>query len=205
MFFRSDPFTSHRARNGCESARRRTLGGSGCFPFLQERLLTRAAQLVLWSATIAMPSFTTQRHILRTSDPAQILPLKLSDTRPTTTSRLRKRCCRLLVVLFLSFWALFWLYNHQPGEDSPASEENTTNHSLPPLYEAYHDYERHLPQHNLSLPFPEGRDAKFFWVPNHVTGEHCFCLCMTTGVIFFRSLGVGQRYAGAPPQRSPCA
>lgn len=41
-------------------------------------------------------------------------------------------------------------------------------HSLPPLYEQYHDYERHLPQHNLSLPFPEGRDAKFLWAANHV-------------------------------------
>jgi hypothetical protein len=39
------------------------------------------------------------------------------------------------------------------------------------LYEAYHDYERHLPQHNLSLPFPEGRDAKFFWAANHVTSS----------------------------------
>lgn len=47
----------------------------------------------------------------------------------------------------------------------------TEGHSLPPLYEVYHDYERHLPQHNLSLPFPEGRDAKFFWAANHVTSS----------------------------------
>ena len=111
-----------------------------------------------------MPHGKSPRH------PAQILPLKVSDTRPASTSRLPRRCCRLLTILFLSFWALVWFYNRHTREDSPASEEITA--SLPPLYEAYHDYERHLPQNNLSLPFPEGRDAKFFWAPNHVVREH---------------------------------
>jgi hypothetical protein len=46
------------------------------------------------------------------------------------------------------------------------------------LYEAYHDYERHLPQHNLSLPFPEGRDAKFFWAANHVTSMNIGYSCI---------------------------
>ncbi|KAH0836495.1 hypothetical protein J3R83DRAFT_8131 [Lanmaoa asiatica] len=116
---------------------------------------------------MTMPSARSQKHLLRTSDPAHILPLKVSDTRPASTSRPFKRCCRLLIILFLSFWALVWLYNRYPEEGSPGSEENAADHALPPLYEAYHDYERRLPQHNLSLPFPEGRDAKFFWVPNH--------------------------------------
>ncbi|KAF8554311.1 hypothetical protein OG21DRAFT_1440550 [Imleria badia] len=112
-----------------------------------------------------------QRHFLRSYDPPQVLPLRVSDTRPASTSRLPKRCARLLIILFLSCSALVLLYSRRTGEDWPASEENPADHSLPPLYEAYHDYERHLPQHDLSLPFPEGRDAKFFWAPNHVTAS----------------------------------
>ncbi|KAG9309925.1 hypothetical protein JVU11DRAFT_9957 [Chiua virens] len=113
-----------------------------------------------------------QRHLFRTSDPAQILPLKTSDTRPPLTTRIPKRCFRLLVFLLLSFSALVWLYRRSPPGIEPfEDEDDAAEHTLPPLYEAYHDYERHLPQHNLSLPFPEGRDAKFFWVPNHVTAS----------------------------------
>ncbi|KAL6307747.1 hypothetical protein BKA93DRAFT_727123 [Sparassis latifolia] len=37
----------------------------------------------------------------------------------------------------------------------------------PPLYSDYHQRELQLPQHNLSLPFPEGRHGKYFWVGNH--------------------------------------
>lgn len=130
-----------------------------------------------------MPPVKSSRHLLRTSDPPQILPLKVSDTRPASTSRILRRRCRLLVILFLSSLALLWFYSHSrhTGEDLPASEEIPADHSLPPLYEAYHDYERHLPQHNLSLPFPEGRDAKFFWAPNHVTGECRICSFATAG------------------------
>ncbi|KAG6374801.1 hypothetical protein JVT61DRAFT_4184 [Boletus reticuloceps] len=116
-----------------------------------------------------MPHVKTHRHLLRTSDPVQILPLQVSDTRPTATSRLRKRCFRLLIILFLSCSVLVWFYGRR--EDLPENEEIPADHSLPPLFEAYHDYERHLPQHNLSLPFPEGRDAKFFWASNHVTAS----------------------------------
>lgn len=41
---------------------------------------------------------------------------------------------------------------------------------LPPSYSSYHERERRLPQHSLSLPPPEGRHAKFFWARNHVHG-----------------------------------
>ncbi|KAJ7851503.1 hypothetical protein B0H14DRAFT_2761623 [Mycena olivaceomarginata] len=39
----------------------------------------------------------------------------------------------------------------------------------PPLYEAYHQRERNLSQHNPSLPSPDGRHAKFLWAANHVS------------------------------------
>lgn len=84
--------------------------------------------------------------------------------------------CRVLSFLFAAFWLLVLFYARRPPATAPLSsywkdlEDSFTSFRLPPLYEAYHDYERHLPQHNLSLPYPEGRDAKFFWVAGHVKG-----------------------------------
>ncbi|KAJ7789194.1 hypothetical protein B0H14DRAFT_2945210 [Mycena olivaceomarginata] len=45
------------------------------------------------------------------------------------------------------------------GNDDPPRD--------PPLYEEYRERERHLPQHNASLPYPEGSHAKFLWADNH--------------------------------------
>ncbi|KAH7885742.1 hypothetical protein F5I97DRAFT_1145854 [Phlebopus sp. FC_14] len=115
-----------------------------------------------------MPSFKSRRHTRSFDGP--VLPLKVSDTRPSPRQFLSKRCFRALGLLFLTSWALLWWYHHQEDELPLHWEEwDAEYHSLPPLYEDYHEFERHLPQHNLSLPFPEGRDAKFFWAANHVT------------------------------------
>lgn len=147
-----------------------------------------------------MPSFKSHRP-LRSDGP--VLPLKVPDTRTASRSYLTKRCFRLLVVLFVSSWALLWLYNRQNENVSSLSRDrDITEHSLPPLYEAYHDYERHLPQHNLSLPYPEGRDAKFFWASNHVTGKTGFPLRQPVYIMFVR-LWVGKCHAGASHECSP--
>uniref|UniRef100_D8Q122 Expressed protein n=1 Tax=Schizophyllum commune (strain H4-8 / FGSC 9210) TaxID=578458 RepID=D8Q122_SCHCM len=36
-----------------------------------------------------------------------------------------------------------------------------------PLYPKFHEYERHLPQHNPALPPPDGEHAKFLFIANH--------------------------------------
>ncbi|KAG1817145.1 uncharacterized protein BJ212DRAFT_1351237 [Suillus subaureus] len=100
------------------------------------------------------------------------LPLSNSDTRslPSRFS-LTRRCTRLLTGLILVCLFLFFSSIKATGPSRAQEQSLAEQHSLPPLYEEYHDYERHLPQHNLSLPFPEGRDAKFFWAANHVTSS----------------------------------
>ncbi|OSD08075.1 hypothetical protein PYCCODRAFT_1430264 [Trametes coccinea BRFM310] len=40
---------------------------------------------------------------------------------------------------------------------------------LPPLYSRFHEAELSLPQHNPSLPLPEGKDGKYLWVSNHAS------------------------------------
>ncbi|EMD32600.1 hypothetical protein CERSUDRAFT_118643 [Gelatoporia subvermispora B] len=42
---------------------------------------------------------------------------------------------------------------------------------LPPLYERFHTYELELPQHDPSLPYPEGRLGRYFYPANHVHGS----------------------------------
>ncbi|KAL5519362.1 hypothetical protein ACEPAH_1045 [Sanghuangporus vaninii] len=41
---------------------------------------------------------------------------------------------------------------------------------LPPTYDGYYEIERRYPQHNASLPFPEGRNGRFIYVSN----QHCY-------------------------------
>ncbi|THH30230.1 hypothetical protein EUX98_g3949 [Antrodiella citrinella] len=41
------------------------------------------------------------------------------------------------------------------------------DYPLPPLYRYYHEKEASLSQHDPSLPYPEGSNAKFLWLPNH--------------------------------------
>ncbi|EGN95083.1 hypothetical protein SERLA73DRAFT_187372 [Serpula lacrymans var. lacrymans S7.3] len=108
-----------------------------------------------------------QRHSKPTSD-NPILPLKNSDIWPPSRLSLTKRYTRVVVVVIGALGLLFFFYGREAGKIEIPSIRSGT---VPPLYEKYHEYERHLPQHNLSLPFPEGRDAKFFWAANHVTGS----------------------------------
>ena len=101
-----------------------------------------------------------------------VLPLKHSDSRPPPRQYYTKRCCRVILLL-VTLWVFVLLSPRQPPTQDWTQlreAEDNSRTRLPPLYESYHDYERHLPQHNLSLPYPEGRDAKFFWAANHVHG-----------------------------------
>lgn len=42
---------------------------------------------------------------------------------------------------------------------------------IPPSYESIREFERHLPQHDLSLPFPEGKDGMYLRFPEHLWGH----------------------------------
>lgn len=44
----------------------------------------------------------------------------------------------------------------------------------PPNYSDYHAKELRLPQNNLSLPYPEGRDGKYLWIANRIDSESIY-------------------------------
>ncbi|RDX54563.1 hypothetical protein OH76DRAFT_976578 [Lentinus brumalis] len=43
------------------------------------------------------------------------------------------------------------------------------NYPLPPLYGRFHQAELALPQHDASLPLPEGAHGRYLWVANHAS------------------------------------
>lgn len=76
-----------------------------------------------------------------------------------------KRCGRLSVFCFIALSVVGLLSAFRTGRlDVLFVGPHST------LYDQYHDYERNLPQHDLSLPFPEGKHAKFVWFANHGSG-----------------------------------
>ena len=63
-----------------------------------------------------------------------------------------------------------FLYLSESARSMFFSSKNSVLGSLPPHYYEYHDFERQLPQHDHSLPAPEGKHAKFVFMKNHVVG-----------------------------------
>lgn len=78
------------------------------------------------------------------------------DTASSRGKHINKRYVRNSLAGVLAVFVLVLLHRKMRSESK-----------LPPLYEKYIDYEREMPQHSLSLPYPEGKHAKFLWFANH--------------------------------------
>ncbi|KAF7983707.1 hypothetical protein HWV62_19641 [Athelia sp. TMB] len=100
--------------------------------------------------------------------PRAALP-SLSAPSPSMRTLPRRLRTPVLALLALTTYVLLFLVARAPDPwDADAQP------ALPPLYEAYHAAERGLPQHALDAPFPDGQDAKFFWVANHAPSDFVF-------------------------------
>ncbi|KAI6014964.1 hypothetical protein EDC04DRAFT_2952265 [Pisolithus marmoratus] len=145
--------------NGIRVRRRQTQGGAGCGP--PDTFHQNKARMVRHKPSRSVDD-----------DDDMVLPVSHSDLKLPSRPYFTKRSARVLLILVLASCALVSSIQHAAthlstctgGQQKSIARKNR----LPPLYESYHDYERHLPQHNLSLPQPRGRDAKFFWAANHV-------------------------------------
>jgi len=73
----------------------------------------------------------------------------------------------------------------------------------PPLYQHYSESEEQLPQHDLTLPFPEGRHAKYIWFSNHVRSTWWQYLIFRCLRWQSRRRWVGKSYAGTRHECSP--
>lgn len=104
-----------------------------------------------------------------------------------------RRIARFVALVLLTFASFTFIISHTPNlrtqHSSPWSNQSlayptypiprdlpplsTTEDAvttLPPLYHEYTAYEDALPQHDHSLPSPEGSDAKFVFFANHAWG-----------------------------------
>lgn len=84
-----------------------------------------------------------------------------------------KRFHRIAVGAMILISLSLVLYAYRRGRSAEsvkfdAVPDTATDHPLPPLYKQYSASEEQLPQHNLDLPFPDGRHAKYIWFSNHV-------------------------------------
>ncbi len=75
--------------------------------------------------------------------------------------------CRRMKILLLVFALL--------ATASVAALTYVLNYSLPPLYGRFHQAELALPQHDVSLPLPEGAHGRYLWVANHASSEFRSC------------------------------
>ncbi|KAH9936916.1 hypothetical protein B0H21DRAFT_698938 [Amylocystis lapponica] len=73
----------------------------------------------------------------------------------------------ILIAFTLNVAAVLWFVG--PARDVVADIRVLVgNAERPPLFESYHENEVLLPQHNPDLPFPEGRDGKYLYWPDHI-------------------------------------
>lgn len=124
-----------------------------------------------------------------------LLPTSTSPERPTSNRahmsprvagifiprRYARICvttiCAVALFIFVPFdlYSLYptsalWTRSAYPPYPVPL-DTPPTNDTRPPLYQRYTEYEKILSQHDESLPFPEGKHAKFVYFANHAWGS----------------------------------
>ncbi len=106
-----------------------------------------------------------------------MLPFQIDRVAPSR-SFLPRRLNKAAVAAVATFClcTIVVIFHHvQLAIDLPFglfSDEPDAKHdpNFPPLYKEYYKYERNLPQHDLSLPFPEGATGRYLYPANHVWG-----------------------------------
>ena len=119
---------------------------------------------------------------------AQILPAPVTmflEKRPSTVFRPSSILPRWLRFGFLFLATIAFLfhyfYSSTSNPDDPdyllsflhdlPKPENGTN---PPRFYEWHDREKRLPQHDLNLPYPQGREGRYIRFSNQVWGTSFF-------------------------------
>lgn len=151
------------------------------FPF--PPIVHSAQQNLMW------PKFAHNLHTvdeLPTTLPTGATEHKLRHSSFVSLHPRRHARACFAVLALLSLACLLWtsalrlnwsqpIFPSQPKADPtlpPSKGDTGANKDLPPLYDEWYEYERSMPQHNVSLPFPEGASGLYFYPANHVWGEH---------------------------------
>lgn len=81
-------------------------------------------------------------------------------------------------LLFLATIAFFFHYNRSSTSTSnPDDSDNILSFlrgNNPPRFYEWHDREKLLPQHNVDLPYPQGREGRYIRFANQLCGALSF-------------------------------
>jgi hypothetical protein len=122
---------------------------------------------------------------------AQILPAPVTvslEKRPSSPFRPRSILPRRLRghffgLLFLATIAFFFHYNHSSTSTADDPDyllsflrglPEPEGGSNPPRFYEWHDREKRLPQHDVNLPYPQGREGRYIRFTNQVWGTLSF-------------------------------
>ena len=111
-----------------------------------------------------------------------LLPRSFHNIQKTARSTFGRHRLQFIIAFIISFTFLLFLLNPvqtyqrfraQPSEifeEQPASGSPPAPLPLPPppKYEKLRQWEANLPQHNLDLPFPEGRTGRYVKFSNQI-------------------------------------
>lgn len=135
-------------------------------------------------------SFSSSRMRFPSTRPAswgyEVLPSNNSNnngksSNPSPLHRIARRitCRRAALLALVALPLLAWLI----CRSYPEQVENMMlrmKGKIPPTYERFYELERAYPQHDESLPWPEGENGRYLWVSNQHWGEHS-----TSLIVFF--------------------
>lgn len=101
------------------------------------------------------------------------LPFHHGKRRRSFLSNIRLALVALVLVLVLLYWLSTKFRNHpisRVPDLLPWPSMLSTAHSYPMSFEQIRKYERRLPQHDISLPPPEGINGRTLMFSNEVWG-----------------------------------
>ncbi|THH18168.1 hypothetical protein EW146_g2770 [Bondarzewia mesenterica] len=139
----------------------------------QEELVDRdpVAGLLKVKFKVRTPSLRSNNLPCPATSPAS------ASTAHRRTSSLPRRPLRCLSITVLLFLAAFLLLRSYRTEDASSTiwlpPPLTVRPSLPPNYYDWYEREKQLPQHDVSLPYPQGREGKYLWIANHIVAVAC--------------------------------
>ena len=103
--------------------------------------------------------------------PVSTFPPLTSGRHPFSTYVPRRLIRLLTAIVFACVLGVFLLRSYVWQESahlvllSPDRDE-----TLPPNYHDWYEKEKSLPQHDIALPYPQGREGHYLWIANHATG-----------------------------------
>ena len=127
-------------------------------------------QTILNRLTPSSNTYASDYHLLPTQNTQT--PSKHEPSPCWSRVNIPRRYARVVIALGVGFLVYLFFFARQIEQDwsNYPQEAWATLDGNPPTYNQYLEYERHLPAHNLDLPYPDGKHAKYIYFASHQWG-----------------------------------